>query len=90
MSSFTETTIPQSSLPPFPINLFLREEFKSYVNKLVGRSEIAQKFRPRLYTYCDFILVKLYALASKKSIEYASNYLNKNFLSTTERNLILN
>ncbi|MCF2141372.1 MAG: hypothetical protein K9W44_15040 [Candidatus Lokiarchaeota archaeon] len=77
MSSFTRTTIPQSSLPIFPINLFLRGEFKSYVNKLVGRSEIAQKFRPRLYSYYDFILVKLFALASKKSIDYASDYLNK-------------
>jgi hypothetical protein len=77
MSSITGTAIPQSSLPTFPKDLFLRGEFKSFVNKLVGQAEIARIFRPRLYTYYDFVLVKLYAMVTKQSVDYASDHLNQ-------------
>lgn len=71
--------IPQSAIPAFPKEIFLLGEFKDFVNRLVARSGIALKFRPRLYSYADYVFVKLYALVSKQSTTAASESLKKYF-----------
>ncbi|MCF2141241.1 MAG: hypothetical protein K9W44_14370 [Candidatus Lokiarchaeota archaeon] len=65
MSSITEAAIPSSIIPIFPQDLFFSGEFKSYIEGLGSQTGIAKIFKPRLYTYSDFILVKLYAMVTK-------------------------
>ena len=72
-------SIPQSKSFPFPKDIFLLKKFKSLVNRSVQGLEIAKKFKPRMYTYADFILVKLYAITEKMSTEWASETLNAEF-----------
>jgi hypothetical protein len=79
MISTTGRSIPQSVHPPFPRDIFLLGEFKGFVNNLVHRLGIANRFRPRLYTYADFILVKFYAMVTKSSTTAASESLNHYF-----------
>jgi len=55
------------------------QDFKPLVNRLIERIPLARRFRPRLYTYADYVLVKLYALLTKKSTDWASETLNKAF-----------
>ena len=69
-------SIPTSKTLPFPKDIFLLGEFKSLVNSLVTRLEIAKRFKPRLYSYADFVFVKLYALTTSIPIEKASERLN--------------
>ncbi|WP_457557356.1 hypothetical protein [Candidatus Harpocratesius sp.] len=50
------------------------------MESLVGQTGIAKIFKPRLYSYSDFILVKLYAMVTKQSTTYASEFLNHYFV----------
>jgi len=79
MLSVMGKSIPQSTLPLFPKEIFLLPEFKDCVNRLVGQLGIAQRFRPRLYTYADFVLVKIYAMVTKQSTAAGAESLNRHF-----------
>jgi hypothetical protein len=70
-------SISRSKTLPFPKDIFLLGEFKSLVNSLVTRLGIAKRFKPRLYSYADFVFVKLYALTKSSTVETASEILNK-------------
>ncbi|QEE15540.2 transposase [Promethearchaeum syntrophicum] len=69
-------SISRSKNLPFPKDIFLLGEFKSLVNSLVTRLGIAKRFKPRLYSYADFVFVKFYALITSTPIERASERLN--------------
>jgi hypothetical protein len=77
MSSITGTAIPQSSAPTFPHDLFLLGEFKAYVEQLVAQTGIPLRFKPRLYSYADYVLTKFYALVTKQSTAAGSEALNR-------------
>ena len=68
--------IGRPSLASFPTDLFLRGEFKSYVNAQISQSPMGELFRPRLYTYADFVLVKFYAILTRQSVHEAAESLN--------------
>ena len=51
-------------------------EFKSLVDNLVKKTKIPQRFKPRLYSYSDFIIVKLASLILGYSVSYISEKLN--------------
>ena len=61
----------------FPYELFVDEKFKTLFDDLVKKTKIAEKFKPRLYSYSDFVLVKLYAYLTGKSIHHAAEELNR-------------
>jgi hypothetical protein len=71
------TSIPTSSTFPFPINIFLLKDFKDLVEGFVSNTEIGKKFKPRLYSYADFVIVKLYAMIKGWSTHCAAEYLNQ-------------
>ena len=77
MISLRVRAIPQSTSRPFPKEIFLLGEFKALLNGLVRQLGIATRFKPRLYTYADFVMVKLYALAKGVSIHTAAETLNR-------------
>ena len=59
----------------------------SWVSKYWNRKkiEIAKRFKPRLYSYVDFIIPILYALTSNLSLEQACQELNNFFIETVKR-----
>lgn len=61
---------------PVPSNIFLLKDFKTLVEKAVGFTGVRKRFVPKLYSYADYVLVKLYALSKDMSIEWASERLN--------------
>ena len=65
-----------SPYSPFPYDLFVAGEFKDILNNMIARSKIAKIFKPRLYQYADYVLVKLYAYLTGKSTHHASEHLN--------------
>lgn len=76
MISLQSRAIPQSTDCSFPKDIFLLKEFKSLLNGQVKLLGVAKRFRPRLYTYSDFVMVKLYALARQISVHVAAEGLN--------------
>lgn len=79
MIPHTDLTIPQSTYPLFPKNIFLLGEFKPYVNALINQLGLTQRFKPRLYSYADYILVKFYGMTCQISTTKASEDLNDYF-----------
>lgn len=79
------TSTPTSSTFPFPINIFLLRDFKDLVNGFVSGTEVGRKFKPRLYSYADFVLVKLYAMVKGWSTHCAAEYLNEYLSRRIER-----
>lgn len=78
MIGVKDTAQISSPYTSFPYDLFVRGEFKDIVNNLVARTNVAKTFKPRLYTYADYILVKLYAFLTNKSVHWAAETLNRN------------
>jgi len=68
--------IPQSTGCLFPMDLFVSKEFKSLVDQQVQLLGIAHRFRPRLYAHSDFVMIKLYAIASQISVHVAAERIN--------------
>ncbi len=77
MISLQSRAIPQSTDCSFPKDIFLLKEFKSLVNGQVRQLGISKRFRPRLYSYADFVKVKLYALVRQTSVHVAAEGLNE-------------
>lgn len=69
--------IRQSAPQPFPKDILLLGEFKTLVNRLVESLGMSKRFKPRLYTYADFVITKFYALICGESTEKAANRLNR-------------
>lgn len=63
-------------ISPCPIHILLPNQFKILVDKLVANSGIGKIFKPRLYTYSDFIIPKVYAIICNKSLHRACEQLN--------------
>ncbi len=78
-----------SATRPIPNNIFFLDDFKLLVNRAISRTEIHKRFKPRLYTYADYIIVKFYALNSDMSVEWASERLNKYFFSRLRKRMKL-
>jgi hypothetical protein len=76
MISLQSRAIPQSTDCSFPKDIFLLKKFKSLVNQQVQLLGIAKRFRPRLYSHADFIMVKLYAMVRQISVHVAAEGLN--------------
>jgi len=77
--------IPKSGISPLPKYIFLLRDFKSLVEAELRNTEIAKRFKPRLYSYVDFIIPILYALTSNLSLEQACQELNNFFIETVKR-----
>lgn len=81
--------ISRSVIRSFPNDLFLLSDFKAFVNGLVLNTTIPQKFHPRLYSYADFIYVKLYAVINNRSVHWAAESLNRYLLRIHNRKFSL-
>lgn len=81
MISSLRAAIPTSGVSPIPKDIFLLEEIKSLVEDLIAQTDIAKRFKPRLYNYVDFIFPVIYALSTSLSIEQACKELNNFFIS---------
>lgn len=79
------TSILHSSAFPFPINFFDFRDFKVLVEGLVAGAGIGKRFKPRLYSYADFVLVKMYAMIKGMSTHNAAEYLNAYLSRKIER-----
>ena len=81
-------TLPVPEINPsfFSISTFLSQDFRNILDDLFIKSTSAKRYKPKLYKYSDFILVKLYALIRNISIDEASEFLN----NTIKTNLIEN
>ncbi|WP_371805378.1 hypothetical protein [Candidatus Lokiarchaeum ossiferum] len=76
MISLQSRAIPQSTDCSFPKDIFLLKEFKALLNEQIKLLGLAKRFRPRLYTWADFVFPKLYALTRQISVHVASEGLN--------------
>lgn len=76
MSNCITNPIPQSGDWFLLEDIILHGEFKAYVEGLIKNTPLAGRFRPRLYDYSDYIIVKLYALTRGWSTHQAAQYLN--------------
>jgi hypothetical protein len=76
MISLQSRAIPQSTDCSFPKDIFILREFKALVNQQVKLLGIAKRFRPRLHSYADYVMVKLYALVREISLHVSAEGLN--------------
>jgi len=76
MISLQSRAIPQSTDCSFPTDLLILKEFKALVNVQVKLLGVAERFRPRLYSHADFVMVKLYAITRQISVHVAAEGLN--------------
>ena len=77
MISIRYRAIPQSNDRSFPIDILDLGKFKALLNKQVNQLGIAKRYKPRLYSYADYILVKMYAIIRGISTHDASEELNR-------------
>lgn len=82
--------IRQSIPQPFPKDICLLGEIKSLVNGLINSMGIVKRFKPRLYSYADFVFVKLYAIAKGIPTERAADILNNKLIAYYRVNFDLN
>ena len=79
MNEAISCPIPQLGISSFPIEIFLLNEFKDFLDDLIRKTELAKSFKPRLYNYSDYLFVKLYATCTGDTIDEAAEYLNNKF-----------
>jgi hypothetical protein len=65
-----------SRIPSFPSQLMFCKNLKSSINKLVNNTRVPERFKPRLYTYADYILVAIYAICKGIPKHRAAQRLN--------------
>jgi hypothetical protein len=75
--------------PSFSIEIFLLKEFKDILNEYINRTDLSKRFKPRLYQYADFVIVKLYAMVCDRSTEWAAEYLNSALSTLIEKKSLL-
>ena len=79
MNASLRDAIPISGISPLPDYIFLLNDFKALVQSEIQKTDIVKRFKPRLYSYVDFIIPIIYALVSSISIEQACQELNNIF-----------
>ncbi|WP_371801683.1 hypothetical protein [Candidatus Lokiarchaeum ossiferum] len=90
MISLQSRAIPQSTDCSFPKDIFLLKEFKALLNEQIKLLGLAKRFRPRLYTWADFVFPKLYALTRQISVHVASEGLNAFLVRHYSQNIVYN
>lgn len=69
----------------FPMDIFTLENLKSALTIALRTINLPKRFKPRLYSYVDYFLPKIYTMICPISLEVATEDLNTRFTAVLEK-----